>query len=124
MPHQFDDHRRDRLGQDVIIGRVVGDMHLADARDLGRGFRNLADARSGDDQMDLAELGGSSHHRERRVLDRARVMLDPYQRLHAATPIALSLATSSSTSATFMPAVRLGGSETLTVSIRGVVSTP
>jgi hypothetical protein len=34
MPHQLGDQRRDILGELVIVGRIVGDMDLADAGDL------------------------------------------------------------------------------------------
>src|SRR3546814_3907501 len=59
--------------------------------------------------MHFAQLARRRHRRQRRVLHRGIVMLNPDQRLHAPTPISLSLATSASTSATLIPACRLGG---------------
>ena len=61
---------------------------------------------------------------ERRVLDAVVVVFDPDQHAHFATPSALSLPTSSSTSATLTPAWRLAGSVTLTTVRRGATSTP
>ena len=122
--HQLGDERRDIFGQIVIEGGVVGDMHLADACNL-RGFLgHRIDARTGDEQMDFAKLRRGGDHRERGVLDGLAVMFDPNERFHECTPIAFSLATSSSTSATLTPAERTGGSETLTTLTRGAVSTP
>ena len=124
MPHQFDDERRDVFGERMRIGGVVGDMDLADARDLrGLGSDGI-DALTRDEEVDVTELRGGGDHGERGILDGGAVMFDPDERLHLATPIALSLATSSSTSATLTPAVRLAGSTTLSVVSRGVTSTP
>ena len=122
--HQLDDERRDILGQRMIEGGIVGDQHLGDARDLAGGFRDAAYARAGDQRMDFAELARGGDGGERRVLDRAALMFDPNQNAHATTPRFLSLPTSSSTSATLMPATRFGGSATLSVLSRAVVSTP
>src|SRR5690606_40327356 len=108
----------------VREGGVVGDMHLAHPGDAGGFFSYAIDARTGDEQMDFAELRGGGDHRERGVLDGAAVMFDPNERFHECTPIAFSLATSSSTSATLTPAERTGGSDTLTTLTRGAVSTP
>src|SRR6185369_4554891 len=108
----------------MTIGGVISDMDLADARDLRGRLGNRADALPRHQQMDLAKLRGCGDGRQRSILQHAALMLDPDQRLHAATPNALSFATSSSTSATLMPAVRLGGSATLSVLRRGLTSTP
>ncbi|KEZ16688.1 hypothetical protein CP98_04009 [Sphingobium yanoikuyae] len=125
MAHQFDDQRRDILCQRMAKGRVVGDMDLAHAGDLGGFGGNAVDALASNQQMDFAQLGCSGHGGKGRVLDGAALMFNPNERLrHAATPRALSWATSSSTSATLMPAERLGGSETLSVSRRAAMSTP
>ena len=104
--------------------RAVGDVDLARAGNFRGCIGNCADARTGDKQMDFAELRSGGDHRERGVLDGLAVMFDPNERFHECTPIALSLATSSSTSATLTPAERTGGSLTLTVLTRGAVSTP
>ena len=108
---------------------VVGDMDFAHAGDLRRLGGDTVDALPCDEEMDLAELRCGGDHGERGVLDDFAVMFDPDKRLHFATPPltiprALSFATSSSTSATLTPAVRLAGSTTLSVVRRGVTSTP
>ena len=54
--HQLRGERRDILGEAVPVGRVVGDMDLADAGDLRRRLGDRADALAGDEQMDLAQL--------------------------------------------------------------------
>ncbi len=54
--HQLGGDRRDILGQLMLEMRGVGDMDLADAGDLRRGFGDAADIRPGDQQMDFAEL--------------------------------------------------------------------
>ena len=124
IDHQRDDQRRDILGEQIGIGGIVSDMHLGNAGDL-RGFGgDAADTLAGDEEMDIPELRGGGDHGERGVLDGLAVMFDPDERLHFATPIALSLATSSSTSATLTPAVRLAGSTTFRVVRRGDTSTP
>jgi len=99
-------------------------MHLAHARDLRGGVTDRTHARPCDEEMHLAQLGGGGDGGKGGVLDGAAVVLDPNQRLHAATPMLFSFATSSSTSATFTPAERLVGSETLRVCRRVAVSTP
>ncbi len=122
--HQRGGDRRDVLGQLMLEMRGVGDMDLARARDLGGGFGNTADARSSNEQMDFAQLRGGGDGCEGGVFDGAAIMFDEDERLHLATPIALSLSTSSSTDATLIPAWRLGGSTTFSVSSRGATSTP
>ncbi len=122
--HLRHNYRRDILGQLMLEMRGVGDMDLARAGDLRCGLGDGADARSRDQQMDFAELRCGGDGGERRILDRAAFMFDQDQGLHFATPSVFSLATSSSTDATLIPAVRLGGSVTLRVSSRGATSTP
>jgi len=106
------------------IGRIVGDMDRARAGDPGGLGRDAIDALASDEEMDLAELRRRGDHGESGILDGLAVMFDPNQSLHFATPIALSLATSSSTSATLTPAVRFAGSTTFSVVRRGLTSTP
>ena len=122
--HQCGGDRRDILGQLVLEMRGVGDMDLARAGDFRGGFGDCADARSGDQQVDFAQLSGGGDGGEGGVFDGVAVMFDEDERLHLATPIALSLVTSSSTEATLIPALRLGGSTTLSVSSRAATSTP
>ena len=88
--HQLDDERRDILGQRMRIGRVVGDMDLADAGELGRGFGDRADALAGDEQVDFAELRGGGDGGEGGVLDGRAIMFDPDERLHLLIPMAES----------------------------------
>ena len=124
MPHQLHHQRRDVLGERMGIGRIVGDMHLADASDLRRRLRDAIDALAGDEQMHLTQLRCGGHRRQRGILDGLTVVFDPDERLHLAIPMACSLVTSSSTSATLIPAWRLPGSTTFSVVMRGVTSTP
>ncbi len=124
MAHQFGDQRRDILGQRIRIGRIVGDMDLAHARDLRRRLRHAVHALPGDDQVHLAQLGRRRDGRQRGILDGPAVMLDPNQRLHLATPSAFSFSTSSSTEPTLTPAWRLPGSATWVIVSRGATSTP
>src|SRR3546814_19868878 len=81
-------------------------MDLADARDFRRRLGDAIDTFAGDERMHFAELRSRGHRSERGVLDGAAVMFDPNKRFHECTPMAFSLATSSSTSATLMPAWR------------------
>ena len=108
--HQRGGNRRDVFGQLMLEVRAVGDMDLADAGDLAGGIGHRANARSGHQQMDFAQLRRGGHRGQGRVLDLLAVMLDQNQSLHLATPSAFSFATSSSTEPTFTPALRLAGS--------------
>ena len=122
--HQLRRDRRDILGEAVVQVRGVGDMHLADPRDLRGRIGDRADIAPGDERMDLAQLRGGSHRSERGVLDLAAFVLDVDERLHATTPSVLSLPISSSTEPTLSPACRFGGSATFSVSRRRLTSTP
>src|SRR3546814_3900969 len=73
-------------------------MHLGNASDFCCLFAYAAAALARDQQMHFAQLRGCSHDRQRCVLYRRIVMFNPNQRLHHATPRALSLPTSSSRS--------------------------
>src|SRR3546814_17978638 len=99
-------------------------MHLGNASDFCCLFAYAAAALARDQQMHFAQLRGCSHDRQRCVLYRRIVMFNPNQRLHHATPRALSLPPSPSTSATLMSASLLGGSATFSVVRRGATSTP
>ncbi len=122
--HQSHHQRRDILGQHMRIGRIVGHQHPGDAGDPRRRLGHRADAFAGDQRMHLAQLRGGGHRRQGRVLHRAVAMLDQNQHAHAATPNSLSLATSSSTEPTLIPACRFAGSSTLSVVRRAEMSTP
>src|SRR3546814_4967806 len=102
VAHQLHDQRRYIFCQRMLIGGVIGDMHLGNASDFCCLFAYAAAALARDQQMHFAQLRGCSHDRQRCVLYRRIVMFNPNQRLHHATPRALSLPTSSSTSATLM----------------------
>ena len=54
--HQRGGDRGDVLGQLVLEVRRIGDMDLADALHLRSGLGDRADVRTGDQQVDLAEL--------------------------------------------------------------------
>jgi hypothetical protein len=95
--HQRGDQRRDILGQRMAIGRVVGEMDLAHAGDL-RGFvghraRRPATSRCTSPSLEAAVTAASVAS-----LTALIVVFDPDERLHFATPRALSFSTSSSTS--------------------------
>jgi hypothetical protein len=90
-------HSGDRIAG---IGRAREGVFAFDRENLA----DLHDIEQGRDAWrDVLAVGGDG--RERRVLDRAAFIFDPDERRDAATPIAFSLATSSSTSATLTPAV-------------------
>ena len=54
MVHQPGDQRRDIFRQLVLESGIVGDMDLADPGDLPRSRSDIAHARTGDQQVDLA----------------------------------------------------------------------
>src|SRR3546814_17502270 len=68
------------------IGRIVGDMDLAHARDPGSLGGDAVHALPRHQQMNLAQLRRRGDRRQRGVLDGLAVVLDPDQRLHFATP--------------------------------------
>ncbi len=122
--HQRYDQRGDVFRELVLVRGVVGEMDLAHPGDLRRRLGDCAAALAGDEQVDLAQLRGGSDGREGRVLEVLVVVFDENEGLHQATPSALSLATSSSTEPTLIPAWRTGGSTTRVTLSRGAVSTP
>ncbi len=124
MLHQLRRERRDILRQRMLERRIVGDVDLADAGDLGGLFRDWTNIRAGDEQMHLAELRGGSHRGERRIFDLPAFMFDEDERLHPTTPVSRILSMSSSTEPTLIPAWRFDGSATLSVLSRGAVSMP
>ena len=123
--HKVDDQRRDIFRERMGIGGVVGEIDRCDARDPRCGLGHSGAARSSNDEIDLANLQRGGDGGECRILDGGVVMFDPDKSFrHQATPSSLSLATRVSTSGTLMPAWRIGGSDTLRMARRGVVSTP
>ena len=118
--------RRHRLGEQMVVGRVVG---MPDTRDAGDPCGRLGDRRgpaAGHQNVDIAgERGGGGDGVERRRVERRAVMGGDDKSRHQITPASfLSLSTSSSTSATLRPPARAGGSSTVKVSSRGATSTP
>src|SRR3546814_9883474 len=67
------------------IGRIVGDMDLAHARDPGSLGGDAVHALPRHQQMNLAQLRRRGDRRQRGVLDGLAVVLDPDQSLHFAT---------------------------------------
>ena len=109
--HQLRGERRDILGQLVGVGRVVGDMDLADAGDLrgGLGDRRRRPGRRRADGPRPASTAAVT------AASVASFTWPPScstenQRLHATTPRVFSLPISSSTEPTLTPAWRFGGS--------------
>ena len=122
--HQLDGDRRDIFGEVMVEVRRIGGEHLAYAGDFRGRVGDPADFAARDQRVDFAELGRRRDRGERRVLDRAAVMLDQNQDAHCTTPKAFSLPTSSSTEPTLSPACRLAGSATFSTSSRRPMSTP
>ena len=123
---QRHDQRRQRLGQHVLVGRVVGEQHLGDAVELRGRFRDGARALARDQHMHrLAQRLGGGERLVGRVLERLVVVLGDQKRRHQITPASfLSLSTSSATVFTLTPALRPGGSVVFSTSSRGATSTP
>ncbi|OIQ69513.1 hypothetical protein GALL_488840 [mine drainage metagenome] len=53
--------QRQRLGQAMGIGRILGQQHLGDAGDGGGGLGHRAGRLAGDQHMHLAQAGGGGH---------------------------------------------------------------
>ena len=115
------------LGQAVVEVRRVGVQHLGHAGDLRRRGGRSGGAGTGHQHVDLAATGQRGGHGvERGALDGRVVVFGNDEGCHGQITFAsfLSLATSAATSGTFTPAPRLGGSDTLSVLMRGATSTP
>ena len=123
---QRHDQRGQRLGEIMGIGGVVGEQHLLDAGELGRGIGRRLGVFAGDQHMHVgAECGGRRQRLVGGVLDRRVIVFGNQQRRHQRTPASvLSFETSSATSLTLTPPLRPGGSEVLSTSRCGVRSTP
>src|SRR6185437_4780547 len=104
---------------------VVGDQHLAHARDRGGFGGDAGAARPGHQYLHLAELRCRRDGVQRCRLERFAVVFGEDQDRHQITRASfLSLSTSSATEPSFLPAWRFGGSATLSVVSRGLGSTP
>ena len=124
---QRDEQRRQRLGEAMGVGRIVGDPHLGDAVELGRGFRRRADILAGDQHMHRrAELLGGGERARADVGEMAAGDFAKKKRRHAQiTPASSrSFETSSATVLTLTPALRPPGSVVFSTLTRGLTSTP
>jgi len=127
MLGEFDDERRDILGEPVFVGVVVGEQHLSRSGDLGGGLGNGAAILAGHQNVDLAggDFDSGRDRVEGRRLQRPVVMFGDDQSSHQITRASVfSLSTSSATEATLWPPWRFAGSSTLSTVRRGVTSTP
>ena len=122
--HQLRGDGCDGFGELVLQRRRIGDIDLGHAGDFRRRLRDAIGIVADDQRMDFAELRRGGHGRQRRVLDVAAVMFDQDQNAHFAIPMPFSRSTSSSTLPTLIPAWRLAGSTTFSVSSRRATSTP
>src|SRR6185312_12488143 len=111
------DQWRDVLGETIGVGGIVGDEHLGDAGDLGRGLGARTAILPGDQDVDVAADGaGGGDDVERRRLERRIVVFGKQENGHQMTRASfLSLSTNSATEATLWPPWRLAGSSTLSV---------
>jgi hypothetical protein len=118
------------LGQAVLEAGGVGVDHLAHAGDLCGGVGGSASVVPGDEHVHVpSTLSGSGDGVQGRALDGGVVVFGNNECGQLSVPqITLasffSLSTRAATSATLMPAPRLGGSLTFSVLMRGVTSTP
>ena len=118
---------RDVLGQAMGQGFAVGMDDLGDASDLGGGLGGGSGVVTGHQHMHIATAGsGGGHGVEGGALDGRVVVFGNDECGHDQITFAtfLSLSTSVATSGTLMPALRLAGSMTLRVLMRGATSTP
>jgi hypothetical protein len=116
VAHQAGGQRGDVFGKAICIGRVIGEVDLAHAHDLGSSLGHRAAIVAGNQQVHFAQLRCGGDNRERRVVHLGVVMFDENQSLHLdvflilgtrrayAMPSALTFSTSAATSATFSPA--------------------
>src|SRR5690606_21753762 len=115
------------FGQPVLERSAVGQNDLADAGNLGSLIGHRLRPATCNQNVNIATDGsGRSYSAERRGLQLGIVVFSNNQIRHDHTTFAsfLSLSTSVATSGTMMPALRAGGSETLSVFRRGATSTP
>ena len=109
----------------MSINIILGQQHLGDTRRGRRGLCRISAIGAGHQHMDLAQLGGGGYGIQGGALQRLTIMFCDYQGGHQITFASFfNLSTSPATSSTMTPALRLGGSSTLRVSRRGVISTP
>ena len=122
---QADDQRGSGFGEAVAQRRVFGDQHLGNAVDLGGGFTGCGSRATGAEDGHVAQCLGSGHGLGGCVDCQFTIgHFCEKKNSHYTAPASLSFATSSSTEPTMIPAARATGSEVLTISRRGVTSTP
>src|SRR6202011_4594893 len=124
---ELDEERGDILRQPMIVGRIVGEQHLAHPGDGRRGLGDRAAVLSGHQNVDVfaGDLPRGGYGVEGRRLERVVVVLGDDESGHQITRASvLSLSTSSATEPTLRPPSRFGGSSTLSTVRRGVASTP
>ena len=117
----------DVLGQAMGQGFAVDVDDFGDTSDLGGGLCSSSGVVASDEHMHVATASGSSGHGvEGGALDGRVVVFGNDECGHDQITFAtfLSLSTSVATSGTLMPALRLAGSMTLRVLMRGATSTP
>src|SRR3546814_12209945 len=78
--HQLDDERCDIFGQIVREGGVVGNVDLLNTRDAGGVLGHRTDARTGNKQLNFAELRCGGDHREPGILDGLAATFGPKQK--------------------------------------------
>src|SRR5439155_17969129 len=126
VPLRQSDHQGgDVFGEKFGQMRRIRVQYFLYAGDLRRRLRRLARLVACDEDMDLgAELLCRGDRVQRRLLDRAVVVLGDDENAHNTFASLRSLSSSALASPTFMPALRFGGSATLSVARRGATSTP
>ena len=119
------DQRGGRFGQAVTQRCVFGDQNLGHTVDLGGGVA-CGSSRGARAQNGHIAQGLGRGHGLGGCVDCQFTIGDFCEKKnsHYTAPASLSFATSSSTEPTMIPAARATGSEVLTISRRGVTSTP
>ena len=115
------------FGQAVGQAVAVGMDHFAHAHNLSGGGGGSSSVVAGHQHMHLTATGQRCGHGvQSSAFDRGVVVFCNNQCTHDQITFAtfFNLSTSVATSATLMPALRLAGSDTLSVLMRGVTSTP
>jgi hypothetical protein len=110
----------------VLVGGRVSEQHSLDTVELGCGIGGRLAIVAGDQHVDVgADLFGGGQRLVGSVLERLVVVLGEKKNRHQIAPASFfSLSMSSATVLTLTPALRTGGSEVLTISRCGLVSTP
>jgi hypothetical protein len=110
----------------VVQRGIVGDQYLGHAGQFRGGGRSGGKIDARHQYMHFAKGGRGGNGAARRLLDARIVKFEENEARHRQITFASvrSLFTSSATEPTFWPALRFGGSETLSTVRRGVTSTP